>query len=189
MSGFTDVICASANEISAARCACVAELRAVCAIVFGVAALCLSFLTFPWLISLFVVFLFVDGGLAILLGCMAAWHREHAAKHVLPGMANMLVGVALLVAPAMGAAPLVTLLGLWAASTGLLGIGVAWWGPGLQRRGILLAVGVLSIGWAGLLSLTHELLPMALAGWLGLYTLSLGFMLLLLAPRLRVDFD
>jgi uncharacterized membrane protein HdeD (DUF308 family) len=189
VSGFTDFTYVSTNEISGARCACVAELRAVSAIVFGVAALCLSFLTFPWLMSLFVLFLFVDGALVILLGCLAAWHRERGAARALPGIVNLLVASALLLTPEMGIASLVTLLGSWAAVTGALGIGTACRGPGRKGRFILLTVGAISLGWGAMLCLTHEARQMALAWWLGIYCLCLGFMLLLLAPRLRTDCD
>jgi uncharacterized membrane protein HdeD (DUF308 family) len=177
-----------AAELLAQR-ACVAELRAVCAILFGVSALCVTFLTFPWLMSLFVVFLLVDGALVILLGCLFARQHEPGVACALPGMANLLVSAALLLVPTMTVPTLVTLLGIWAAATGLLGIGAAWRAPGRHGRFILLAVGAISIGWAALLCLTYEAAPMILAWWLGPYTLMLGFMLLLLAPRLRADLD
>ncbi len=169
------------------RCACVAELRAVCAILFGVSALCLSFLTFSWLMSLFILFLVADAALGILPGVFAAWPRERGVAALLPAMANMLAATALLLVPAMSLTALVTLLGIWAAVTGLLGMDTAWRGAAGQGRFILLAVGSWSVGWACLLCLTHGMLPVALAWWLGFYAVVLGVMLLLLAPRLRAE--
>jgi uncharacterized membrane protein HdeD (DUF308 family) len=152
-----------------------------------VSALFVSFLTFPWLMSMFVVFLLVDGALVISLACLGAWQHEQVVAPMLLGLANMLLAATLLAVPTVGVQTLVLLLAAWAAVTGVLGIGVAGRGAGRQGRFILLAVGSLSICWAGLLSLTDLVQPMALAWWLGLYAFFLGFMLLALAPRLRAN--
>ncbi len=178
---------ASRTARSLARCACVAELRAVCAILFGVSALCVSFLTFAWLMALFVAFLLVDSALVISCAVLAARQHERGTAPVLPAIAGMLIAASLLLVPTMTVPALVMLLAFWATVTGALGIGAARRAPRRQGRRILLTVGALSICWAGLLCLTYDAQPMALAWWLGLYALSLGCMLLLLAPRLRMD--
>jgi uncharacterized membrane protein HdeD (DUF308 family) len=168
------------------RRACVAELRAVCAIIFGLYAVSLTFLTFSWVMSLFVVFLFVDGALAIFCGCMAVVQDKRGVASVLPGVPNIVLGVTLLLSPPISPAALVVLLAFWAAATGVLGIGVAWRETG-QARFILLGIGGLCIAWAALICLGQTALAVPFAWWLGAYGLALGLMLLVLAPRLRAD--
>jgi len=136
--------------------------------------------------SMFTVFLFADGALAVFCGCMAVLHDQRGISSVLPGLPNIVLGATLLLAPAISFPPLVTQLAIWATATGVLSIGAASRDAG-QGRFILLAVGALSIGWATLLCLGHATLAAPFAWWLGAYTLALGVMLLVLAPRLRAD--
>jgi uncharacterized membrane protein HdeD (DUF308 family) len=164
----------------------VAELRAACAIIFGLYVLSLPYLTLPRVMSMFVAFLVADGALALLCGGLAMLRRQRGVASVVAGLPNLCAGTALLLAPAISLPALEALVGAWATAAGVLGIGAAWRHAG-PARFILLAIGAGSIGWAALLCIGCAALGVPFAWWLGAYTIALGIMLLFVAPKLRAE--
>lgn len=164
----------------------VLALRGVLAIVFGVLAALMPGITLFALVLLFGSYAIVDGGFAVVAAIRRQGTDGPSWALLLEGVIGIAAGVVTFVFPGLSALALVYLIGAWAIVTGVLEIFAAvrlrrqiqgeWW---------LVATGVLSIIFGGLILVRPGAGALALVLWIGAYAIVFGILLLALAFRLR----
>ena len=160
-------------------------LRGVAGIIVGIIALITpgaAMLTLAWL---FGIYLLVDGVFAIVAAIRAAEHHERWGLLLLEGVANLVMGGIIWVFPASAIFAFVLILAAWALITGALMLVSSFRLHGSHGRLWLALGGIVSLIWGALLATAPLTGALVLTWWFGVYALVFGFMLLVLAFRLR----
>jgi uncharacterized membrane protein HdeD (DUF308 family) len=160
-------------------------LRGGAAILFAAVAFTAPNLTATALIVLFGVYLLIDGIFAFVAAKRAVHRHGRSWPLIVEGMLDIALAAICFVLPGVALVALIYVIGFWAL---LSGVALVTAGFGLLRlNGHLLLVfgGALSIGLGVLLLAQPQVGVVALAWWLGAYTLVFGILLVSAAFRLR----
>jgi uncharacterized membrane protein HdeD (DUF308 family) len=161
-------------------------LRGVAAIAFGVLTVALPDVTLYALVLLFAAFAVIDGVFTLVAAVFRHSGGEAWWELFAEGLVSIAAGVVTWVWPALTALILVYLVAVWAFATGVFAIIAAvrlrkhitgeWW---------LALSGVVSIAFGIALMVVPGAGALALALWIGAYSIAFGALLLALAFRLR----
>ena len=160
-------------------------VRAVIAILFGVAALALPVATLQVLVLLVAAYVIADGLLAVTAGIRAASRHERWGLLIVEGLIGLAAGAAILLLPGVTVLVFITLLSVWGVVSGALAIFAALRLHNSHGRAWMLVAGIVSVAWGGALFVAPVAGAVILTWWLGGYALVFGFVLLMLALRLR----
>ena len=160
-------------------------LRGAVAILFGLAAFLLPFVTIQSLVLLFAAYMLADGVFSIVAGVRAAARHERWGLLILEGVLNLLAGIVALLLPGLSVLVFVLVLGAWSVVSGIVMAVAAFRLQGTHGRGWMFFAGLLSAIWGVLLYLSPIAGALVLTWWLGGYAMAFGLMLLVVAIRLR----
>ena len=161
-------------------------LRAVAAILLGIAALALPIVTLAALVTLFGVYALADGVLAIVAAVRGGRKHERWGWMLAEGIIGVVAGAIALLYPAIGALALTWLVAGWALGTGTFEIAAALkLREGMKGEWLLLLAGVLSVLLGIVVGLFPGLGAMLLVSWVAAYALVYGAITLALAIRLK----
>jgi uncharacterized membrane protein HdeD (DUF308 family) len=161
--------------------------RGLVAIVFGVLALLAPAATFAFLVSLFGVFALADGFFVMGAGLALSWFALF-----LEGFVGGAVGVITLLVPVAGEFWLIQLIVAWGLVTGILELVGAYGlrklakGPMAKGEWMLGALGVLSLLFAGAVSVQSQADVPRLMSTLGGYAVLSGLLLATLSLNIRL---
>jgi len=158
----------------------------VAAIVFGVLALVWPSLTVQVLVSLFGAFALVDGAFTLFMGIDSREFNDRWWAMALGGVSGIVIGLLTFFYPSVTAMVLLYFIAAWAMVTGVFEIVAA-----IELRRVIDGEWAMTLG--GLLSIIFGVLLAAFPGagalglvWaIGIYAISFGVVLLVLAFRLR----
>lgn len=161
-------------------------LRGITAIVFGVMAFVWPALTLAMLVILFGAYVLVDG----IFGLIDAVRYRDRLPRIWPLVLESLLGIAVglltLFWPGVTALVLLVFIAAWAVLGGLLRIIIAFQiRHEITGEWVLIASGVLSILFGGLLVAMPQAGLITLAWIIGFYAVAFGVLFVLLALRLR----
>jgi uncharacterized membrane protein HdeD (DUF308 family) len=161
-------------------------LRGAVAILLGLLAFTMPGITIAALVTLFGLYAFVDGVLAIMAAIRGVREHDRWGWMLLEGIVGIFVGVVAFFVPAGAAIALVWLVAVWAIVHGALEIGAAY---RLRRiiadEWMLLLAGFLSVALGFLIAMRPGLGLALLVTWIGVYAMISGITLLVLAFRVR----
>jgi uncharacterized membrane protein HdeD (DUF308 family) len=161
-------------------------LRGTVAILLGLLAFTMPGITIAALVTLFGLYAFVDGVLAIMAAIRGVREHDRWGWMLLEGITGIFVGVVAFFVPATGAIALVWLVAAWAIVTGVFEIGAAY---RLRRliagEWMLLVAGFLSVALGFLIAMRPGIGLAVIATWIGAYALISGVALLVLAFRIK----
>lgn len=161
-------------------------IRGLVYIAFGIIALIYPGITLGVLLTIFGIFAFVDGIVAILSGVGSPEGRKHMWALLLVGLLGIAAGIVTFAYPGMTVLALFYIIATWALVTGLVQLALAIIGPGdtdirwhwalAGAFTVLFAILLYAFPVAGLLTLV----------WLiGFYAIVFGFVQIVLALRMR----
>jgi uncharacterized membrane protein HdeD (DUF308 family) len=160
-------------------------LRGIFAIVFGLLAVLQPGITLAALVLLFAIYAIVDGIFAIIAGVRAVERHERWGALIVEGVLGLVAGAVMLVWPGPTLVFIVVFLGAWAIVTGVALLAAAIRLRRMHGEWLLVLNGIVSL----LLGVVLFMAPIAgilvLAWWVGFYALVFGFLLVMLAIRLR----
>ena len=174
-----------AMSMALARNWWIVALRGVLAVLFGVLAFVAPAAFVLSLVLFFAAYMVVDGLFAIVGAVRAAQAHERWGFLLFEGVLDIVVGVAALLVPAAAVSAFVLLVAIWALATGALMIAAAFRLHLHYGRWWLGLGGVVSILFGAALLVDPGMSALVLTWWLGAYAVAFGFMLLILAFRLR----
>jgi len=163
-------------------------IRGLAAVLFGLVAFAMPGAAILSLVFLFAAYALADGVFAVVAAGRAAKAHERWAL-ILEGLVGIAVGLAAIAWPGLTTVLFTTIVALWALVTGglllLAGFRVdadhgGWWMILGATASILFGVALLIAPLMGALVLTW---------WIGSYALLFGTAMLVLAFRLRAQFD
>ena len=161
-------------------------LRGAVAILLGLLALTMPGITIAALVTIFGVFMVIDGVLAVMAALRGVREHDRWGWMLIEGIAGIFAGLIAFFIPATGALALVWLVAAWAIVTGVLEIGAAIRLRKLiEGEWLLLAAGVLSVMLGFFVGSRPGLGIALLATWIGVYALFSGIATLVLAYRIR----
>jgi len=164
----------------------VLALRGVAGILLGLLAFTVPGITVAALVTLFALYLIVDGVLAIMAALRGVQEHDRWGWMLLEGLAGLFVGMIALLMPGIGALAFVWLVAIWAVVSGALEIGAAIRLRKLiQNEWMLLLAGALSVIFGIFLAMRPGIGGMLLVTWIGVYALFFGVITLVLAFRVR----
>jgi uncharacterized membrane protein HdeD (DUF308 family) len=161
-------------------------LRGLVAIVVGIIALALPGITLSILVTLFGIYSLIDGIAAVMAAYRSSTMGERWGALLFEGVAGIIAGAVMFLWPAITALVLIYLIGAWALLTGVLELVAAV----RLRKHIagewLLALGGIASVLFGVLVLAVPLAgALAIALWVGIYSLVFGVILIGFGFRLR----
>jgi uncharacterized membrane protein HdeD (DUF308 family) len=161
-------------------------LRGVAAIVFGVIALFWPPAAIAVLVAIFGAYALVDGILNLIAAVRAGRTGQRWGALVFEGVVSLVVGIVTLFFPVVTALALVLFVGAWSVVTGVAEVVAAIRLRELiQGEWLLALAGILSIAFGVLLFISPLIGAIAIAIWIGVYSLVFGALLVGLALRLR----
>jgi uncharacterized membrane protein HdeD (DUF308 family) len=160
-------------------------LRGVVAILFGIVALFLPFVTLASLVLVFAAYMLADGVLAIVSAVKAARRHERFGWFVLEGLADIAAAAAAFLLPGAALLAFVILASAWSVVSGGLMLAAAIRLKKAHGRGWLILGGLGSVAWGVLLALFPAPGLVVLTWWLGAYALVFGASLVALGLTLR----
>ncbi len=161
-------------------------LRGGAAVIFGLAFLFWPAPTLLTLVSIFGIFVIVEGVAALVGGLRPARGQGRAGGLIALGIIGIIAGIVTLVWPGITGLILVYLIGFWAIAAGVVEIA-----DGIRlRRAIanewlLIATGIVSLFFGLILVITPVAGALAVAFFIGFFALIYGVLQLILAFRLR----
>jgi len=161
-------------------------LRGAISILLGLVAFTMPGLTIAALVTIFGVYAFVEGVLAIMAAMRGVREHDRWGWMLVEGIVGIVVGLVAFFMPGVGAIAVVWLVAAWAVTTGALEIGAA-----IRLRKIiegewmLMLAGALAIVLGLFIVSRPGLGVVLLATWLGVYAIFTGIITLLLAFRIR----
>lgn len=161
-------------------------LRGAVSILLGLVAFTMPGLTIVALVTIFGVYAFVEGVLAIMAAMRGIREHDRWGWMLVEGIVCIVAGLVAFFMPGVGALAIVWLVAAWALTTGVLEIGA-----GIRLRKViegewmLILAGVLAIMLAFFIISRPGLGAVLLATWLGVYAIFSGIVTLLLAFRIR----
>jgi uncharacterized membrane protein HdeD (DUF308 family) len=161
-------------------------LRGAAAIIFGVIALLWPPAAIAVLVAIFGAYALVDGILNLIAAMRAGRTGQRWGALVFEGVVSLVVGIVTLLFPAVTALALVLFVGAWSLVTGVAEVVAAIRLRELiQGEWLLALAGILSIAFGVLLFISPLIGAIAIAIWIGVYSLVFGALLVGLALRLR----
>ncbi len=161
-------------------------LRGAAAIVFGVIALFWPSSAIVALVAVFGAYALLDGIFNLIAAVRAGRSGERWGSLVFEGVVSVLVGVLTLFWPGVTALALVLFIAAWSLVTGILEVVAAiQLRKVIQGEWLLALSGVLSIAFGILLFISPMIGAIAIAIWIGAYSVVFGALLVGLALRLR----
>lgn len=159
-------------------------LRGVFAVLFGLAALIWPDITLVVLVILFGAYAIVDGIISVVSGL--AGRDTVRWWMVFWGLVGVAVGIAVFLAPGIGALALVYVIAAWAILTGAMEIAAAiTWRREIRNEWVLIVAGIVSVLVGGALALFPGEGALALVWLIGAYAVVFGVLLLVVGYRLR----
>jgi uncharacterized membrane protein HdeD (DUF308 family) len=161
-------------------------LRAASAILLGIAALLLPAITVTVLATLFGVYVFIDGVLAIGSAVHGMRARERWGWMMARGIAGVIAGMIAMLLPPVGIISLAWLVAAWALATGALEIATAFAARGAKTvEWLLLAAGLLSVLLAVVIAVVPGVGAVLIVATVGAYAIAHGVVMLAMAVRVR----
>jgi uncharacterized membrane protein HdeD (DUF308 family) len=161
-------------------------VRGILAILFGIVTLIVPGITLVVLVALFGAYALVDG---VLLSVMAIKDRKGHPNWwlmLLTGLVSIAAGVGTLVWPGITAVSLFYVIVAWAIVTGTFEVIYAIrFRKAIKGEGLLVLDGILSVGFGILLMAQPTAGALAVLWMIGVYAITYGAMLVVLAFRLR----
>ena len=161
-------------------------LRGLIAIIFAFLVFFATGFTLNLLLIFLVIYLLLDGLLAIIGSIMAASHHKSWWVLLLEGIVSIAAGIFVFAWPQISLAVLIYIIAFWAVITGifefLASISASWAAPGKVFLGI---VGVLSV-ILGVAIFIYPLFSVTAIIWLiGIYALIIGLSLIFFSFKLK----
>jgi uncharacterized membrane protein HdeD (DUF308 family) len=161
-------------------------LRGIAAIVFGVLALFWPPGAIVALVAVFGAYALVDGILNLVGAVRAGRSGQRWGALVFEGVISLLVGIVTLFFPGVTALALVLFVAAWSLVTGVAEVVAAIkLRKMIQGEWLLALTGVLSIAFGILLFISPLIGAIAIAIWIGAYSLVFGGLLIGLSLRLK----
>jgi uncharacterized membrane protein HdeD (DUF308 family) len=161
-------------------------IRGLIAILLGVVALTLPAVAFGALVLLFGAYALIDGVTNLVGAWRAAEAHERWTALIIEGIVGILIAVVTIFWPAITALALMYLVATWALITGVLEIAAAIRLRKYIANELLLALsGVASLIFALILLAFPVAGALAIALWIGIYSLIFGSLLVALGIRMR----
>jgi len=160
-------------------------LRGIIAILFGLAALFLTFHTIAALVLVFGIYMLADGIFAIVSAVRAATHHGRWGSLILEGIVDLIAAAIAFAAPLATIWALVLLCAAWAVVSGVMLLIAAFRLHAAHGRWWMGIGAVFSILWGVLLFLDPAAGAVVMTWWLGAYALVFGISLIALSFRLR----
>jgi uncharacterized membrane protein HdeD (DUF308 family) len=161
-------------------------LRGAAAIVFGIVALFWPPAAVAALVALFGAYALVDGVFNLIAAVRAGRSGQQWGALVFEGIVSLLVGVLTLFFPGVTALALVLFVAAWSLITGVAEVVAAIkLRRYIQGEWLLALSGVLSIAFGIFLFISPMIGAIAIAVWIGAYSVVFGALLVGLALRLR----
>lgn len=159
-------------------------VRGLLAVAFGLAALVWPDITLLVLVALFGAYVVLDGIISVVFGMTG---RESVRWWmVLWGLVGVAIGIAVFLAPAVGALALVYVIAAWAILTGAMEVAAAiTWRREIRNEWVLIVAGILSVVIGGAIALFPGPGAVALVWLIGAYAVVFGVLLVIVAFRLR----
>jgi uncharacterized membrane protein HdeD (DUF308 family) len=161
-------------------------LRGAVAILLGLVAFTMPGLTIVALVTIFGVYAFVQGVLAIMAAVRGIREHDRWGWMLVEGIVCIVAALVAFFTPGVGALAIVWLVAAWAVVTGVLEIAA-----GVRLRKViegewmLILAGVLALMLGFFIMSRPGLGVVLLATWLGAYAIFAGIVTLLLAFRIR----
>lgn len=160
-------------------------LRGICAILFGILAFVWPAMTLVTLILLYGAFAFVDGIFA-LIAAIAGGAAAPRWWLAIVGLLGIAAGLATWFWPGLTALVLLYFIAAWSIATGVMQIvGAIQLRKEIDNEWLLIAAGVISVLFGGLLFARPGAGAIAVLFIIGVYALLYGVLLVFLALRLR----
>ena len=161
-------------------------LRGILGVVIGFIAFAWPGITIAVLVGIFAAYAILDGVMNLVLGLRKSRDRRPSWPQVAQGIAGVAAGVLTVFWPAITALVLIWFIGAWAIVTGAFEIAAA-----LRLRRVI--SGEWMLIFAGVVSIVFGILVLAfpaagavgISWMLGAYAAAVGFILIMLAVRLR----
>jgi uncharacterized membrane protein HdeD (DUF308 family) len=161
-------------------------IRGVIAILFGLAAFIWPGLTLAFLVTLFGVFMLLDGVFAIVGAIQARGAMSHWWVLLLEGIVGVVAGLLTVALPGLALAVLIYFIAAWALVTGVLEVIEAIrLREQIEGEWRLALSGVLSIIFGVLVAIWPVSGALAIAWLIGAYAILFGIVLLVLAFHLK----
>ena len=161
-------------------------LRGFAAVVLGLLTFLMPGLTLLVLVSLFGGYCLVNGVLTLLAAFRGGRHQPRWWALAVEGVAGLLAGSITLLWPGVTSLALLYVVAAWAIVTGVLQMAT---GIRLRKQitneWVLLAGGLLSVGFGMVLLLVPVAGAVVVAWWVGSYAFAFGILLSVLAFHLR----
>ena len=161
-------------------------IRGAVAILFGIIALSWAGITLGLLVYLFAFFVFLAGILSFIGAGMAMKHHDKWWAYLIFGVIDIIIGIIVLVWPALSIVILIYILAIWAIASGLVQLYSAFtsgWGTG--PRWFLILGGILSIVLGFLLMVFPISTTVVLIWFLGIYAILFGIMMIIVGITSR----
>ena len=161
-------------------------LRGAVSILLGLVAFTMPGLTMVALVTIFGVYAFIQGVLAIMAALRGIHEHDRWGWMLIAGVAGVFAGCVAFFMPGAGALAIVWLVAAWAVITGALEIGA-----GIRLRKIiegewmLIVAGGLAVLLGFVLGSHPALGVVLLTTWLGVYAIFAGILTIMLAFRIR----
>jgi uncharacterized membrane protein HdeD (DUF308 family) len=162
--------------------------RGVLAVLFGLIALLTPGVTMLSLVLVFAAYAIADGVFGIISAVRAAQQGERWSILALEGVVSVLAGAAAAAWPAITVVVFIALIAAWAIITGSFMLAAAFELDADHGRWWIVAGGVLSLVYGGLLIAAPMTGAVVLTWWIGAYALVFGIAMLVAAFRLRAKF-
>jgi len=161
-------------------------LRGAAAIVFGIIALFWPPAAVAALVAVFGAYALVDGILNLVAAVRAGRSGQRWGALVFEGIVSVLVGILTLFFPAVTALALVLFVAAWSLVTGVAEVVAAIkLRKVIEGEWLLALSGILSVAFGVLLFISPLFGAIAIAIWIGAYSVGFGALLVGLALRLR----
>jgi uncharacterized membrane protein HdeD (DUF308 family) len=161
-------------------------LRGLVAVLFGVLAFMWPGATLITLVWLFGAFALVNGILSLVLAAKTPKGYPKMGSLILGGLLGILAGLLAFVMPGITALGLLILIAAWAIATGVMDLVAAVrLRKVINNEWLLILAGIASVVFGVLLLLQPAAGALVLIWWIGAWALVLGFLLMILAFRMR----
>jgi len=161
-------------------------LRGAAAIVFGIIALFWPPAAVAALVAVFGAYALVDGILNLVAAVRAGRSGQRWGALVFEGIVSVLVGILTLFFPAVTALALVLFVAAWSLVTGVAEVVAAIkLRKVIEGEWLLALSGILSVAFGVLLFISPLFGAIAIAIWIGAYSVVFGALLVGLALRLK----
>jgi uncharacterized membrane protein HdeD (DUF308 family) len=161
-------------------------IRGVIAILLGIAAFVWPGLTLAFLVTLFGIFMLLDGVFSVVAAIQARHGLSHWWALLLEGIVGIVAGVLTIALPGLAVVVLIFFIAAWALITGILEIIAAIrLRDQIQGEWRLALSGALSVIFGILVAIWPQSGALAIAWLIGAYAILFGVVLLALAFHLK----